>query len=188
LKSIFGKIAFLALTLTVALSAANVLAYADGEVGVVPGNPCWYLSIDDGKLANAPFFGQNTVQDYISEDAQIVLILHPEFYPEPDEPDTAVVATAITDFLVWDREDGEYKPCTKGTVAFVPAEYAQETDVGEWYLQFQVSFDMFSEKLGEIIKTIYWEPAYFKIPEISDDVRLPAVPEVPEEEFEGGIN
>jgi hypothetical protein len=186
MKSIIGKILFLAIAFTVVLSAAKVVASADGEVGVVPDNPCWYLSIKDGALADAPFFGQNTVQDYISEDRH-VLILHPEFYPEPDEPETAVVSTAITDFLVYDLNTDSYVSCLRGTIAFVPAEYTQETDAGARFLQFRVSFDMFSENLEETIETIYWEDAYFKIPSVPVPP-LPELPTAPEVEFEGGFN
>jgi hypothetical protein len=183
MKNNLRKIAFLALALAAAVSTAKLTAaHADGEVvGIVPPNPSWYLEIASNDLTNEPFFGQNTIQDYITSGDKCVLIIHPEFYPEPDEPDTALVSSAIVDFLV-KNPNGSYEQCLHGGEAVVSRDYIQTiTDTQVRYLQFKVGFQMFSEFLHQPIWYVDWEDAYFKIPseQESEEAEI--------EEFVGGF-
>ncbi|MDR3165129.1 MAG: hypothetical protein LBU13_06090 [Synergistaceae bacterium] len=184
MKNIFCRIAFLMLALVVVLSIAGLTAYANGEVGIVPDNP-WYLGIDSitGELTNQPFFGQNTVQSYVVSGDECVLILHPEFYPESDEPRTALVQSAIEKILVWNGSS--YVPCLDGTMAVVSSDDIQTTHPAEQkYLRFDVLFLMMDARTGEILTDIRWPNAYFKIPEILGEIGAPAVSD---EEFVGGL-
>jgi hypothetical protein len=196
MKSIFCKVAFLAAAFVVVLSAARLTAYADGGVvRVVPDSPYWFHTYDPSinNLTNPTFFGQNTVQKFeLSGDisvgnAEYVMILHPEFYPEPDEPKPSVTTTAIEKFLVWnnDEENPAYVPCLDGTMAIFPRNYRMgPTASGDYYLQFDVGFRMLSSN-STPITNFEWCPVYFKIPVISGDII--ENPAIPDEEFVGGM-
>ena len=189
MKNIFCKIAFLALAFVAVIAAAAAPAYAGEIVRVVPENP-WYRGIDvtTGELVDPPFFGQNTVQDFLHIGTLSILTLHPEFYPEPDEPNTSVVSTAIEEMEVWYPNEGEYRPCLSGTQAINPSECVLETEgpiYNEKYFNFRVTFHMYAERTGATISYFTWSDLYFKIPDISVPSDPEEAPE--EEEFEGGI-
>jgi hypothetical protein len=189
MKSNFSKIAVVVLTVAALLGAARLTAYADGAsvygwiggyeeldanglgtVGIDPGDQPWYRSVASGDLTDPPFFGQNTVMEYIvsgdvSPNAEHVLVLHTEFYPEWEDERKALISSSITGFEVWDGTG--YVDCLDGGLGIVPYGYQQFTSTGEAYLRCRVGFVMISEVQGRPIHKVNWDDMYFKIPQPS---------------------
>lgn len=192
MKSNFSKIAVVVLTVAALLGAARLTAYADGAsvygwiggyeepdangpeiVGLDPGEP-WYRSVTSSDLTDPPFFGQNTVTNYIvsgdvspdvSPNAEHVLVLHPEFYPEWEEERKSLLVSTITNFEVWDGN--AYVDCLDNDLGIVPYDYQQITSTGEAYLRCKVGFEMLSMYQSRPIYKVNWGNMYFKIPQPS---------------------
>jgi hypothetical protein len=198
MKSSFCKIAVLVLAAAALWGAASPAARAAGygyvggyeeepanalgTVGVDPGEP-WYRSVASGDFTDPPFFGQNTVKEYIvsgdvSTDAQHVLVLHPEFYPEWEDENAALVVSSITNFEVWNGT--AYVDCLDGGLGVVPYNYQQliTGTANKYYLRCNVRFVMISKNQGRVIHEVQWNDMYFKIPQ------LPSLSEEPAAEWD----
>ncbi|MDR1471578.1 MAG: hypothetical protein LBS75_03560 [Synergistaceae bacterium] len=121
--------------------------------------------ISGDRLDDPHYFGQRTIEDLTVSGGQYVLQFTPEYYIEPDviSSDQNVLYSAITVLDVYYPGVG-YVPCLSGDVAYVPAAYAQSTDINEEYFQFRGNFTTTLISSGASIGTVQWGNVYLKIP------------------------
>ncbi|MDR3165169.1 MAG: hypothetical protein LBU13_06290 [Synergistaceae bacterium] len=201
MKSNFHKIAVMVLAIAALSLSAGLTAHADsasgygyiggyeepaanspGTVGLDPGEP-WYRTVTSNDLTNPPFFGQNTVVGYlvsgdVPANAEHILELHPEFYPDWEKEKEALIESSIVGFWVWDGT--KYVNCLNGSLGIVPYEYRQNIPgTNVFYLRCNVRFVMSSQLQSRPIYDANWENMYFKIPQLSP------LPEEPATELAG---
>ena len=118
-----------------------------------------------------PFLdGHNLIQEYFKPGNTIYLVLHPEFKPDADNPNTATEVMAIARISVWNPDlgpDGGYDDdLLDGTICIIPASYLMYTGSGEDRPYLRIAFTLWKYNLatGAFIDS-ETRQAYFKVPE-----------------------
>jgi len=172
------KILALVLALAMAFSVMAVSAYAaSDEVGVPidPDEQLWYtdntfaltsmfeqtLIIDD----EPDYFilGYNTIQEVVHKDGYYYLTVHPQYFPEYDEYETADYVMEFNSITVMNT-DGHYVECLDGGIAKIPEAYALPIG-SQIYLKCIVLSTILNVETNEEIPASWNNlEAYFAIP------------------------
>jgi hypothetical protein len=145
MKTINKRILSFVLALVMALGMASFAFAATPGVGYAPPDDrqLWWQTLDATTGFEYPFtltlpnpdpddpeldityqFGLNTIEEFILEDGNFYLVIHPQYLPETDDPVNADYSVSITSLKV-DVGGGVFEEFQRGDLAEIPYAYMQ---------------------------------------------------------------